>query len=132
MTDPTLSVADVHALTTRCLESNGCGAANAAAVAETITAAERDGCASHGLFRLPGYIASLKSGKVNGAADPTVDGLSPGVVRVDGDGGFAPLALGRGRAPLAERARAQGIAALTLVDIYHMAALWVETEGVGE
>ncbi len=132
MADPNLSVADVHSLAARCLAKNGCNAANASAVAETITAAERDGCPSHGLFRLPGYIASLRSGKVNGGADPTVEDLSPGVVRVDGDGGFAPLALGRGRAPLAERARAQGIAALTLVDIYHMAALWVEAEALAK
>ena len=66
MADPNLSVADVHSLAARCLAKNGCNAANASAVAETITAAERDGCPSHGLFRLPGYIASLRSGKVNG------------------------------------------------------------------
>ena len=47
-----------------CLEANGCDVANARAVADTMTAAERDGSAGHGLLRLPGYVASLRSGKV--------------------------------------------------------------------
>ena len=130
MSDPCLSLADIHALVERCLIHNGCDAANAEAVADTLTAAERDGCASHGLFRLPGYIASLRNDKVDGTADPIVDDLPGSVVRVDGKGGFAPLALKRGRAPLAERARKHGVAALSLVHIYHMAALWIEVEAL--
>jgi len=84
---------EVQALVEDCLTANGCDQENAAAVARTIAAAERDGCASHGLFRLPGYIASLRSGKVNGSARPSVSRISPAVVRVDGDHGYAPLAL---------------------------------------
>jgi delta1-piperideine-2-carboxylate reductase len=101
-------------------------------VADIVTAAERDLCHSHGLFRIPGYVASLKSGKANGKARPAVSELAPGVVRIDGDGGFAPLALETGRAPLIERALANGIAALALNNIYHFAALWPETEALAE
>ena len=68
----TLELDEVRALTIRCLESNGCDAANAAAVADVLHAAERDGAKSHGLFRLPGYVKSLRSGKVNGHATPRV------------------------------------------------------------
>ena len=28
---------------------------------------------SHGLFRIPGYVASLRSGKVKGDAEPVID-----------------------------------------------------------
>ncbi len=132
MSDVPLTLDEVHALATRCLAANGCDGANAAALADTLTAAEGDLCVSHGLFRLPGYVAALRSGKVNGAADPGVDEIAPSVVRVDGDGGFAPLALVRGREPLAEKARDQGIAALVLVDIHHFAALWIEVEALAE
>ena len=69
------------------LEANGCNKENSSAVARTIAAAELDGCAAHGLFRMPGYVASLRSGKVNGNASPVVSRLSPGVVKVDGDHG---------------------------------------------
>ena len=86
-----LSVDAIHALARRCLLANGCNDENATALADTITAAERDGSASHGLFRLPGYVASLRSGKVDGNASPRVEQLAPAVVRVDGAEVTPPL-----------------------------------------
>ena len=115
-----------------CLSANGCNSENAAAVGRTIAAAERDGCASHGLFRLPGYIASLRSGKVNGKANPIVERISPSVIKVEGDHGYAPLALERGRQALIDAAREQGIAAMALVNVHHFAALWAEVEPIAE
>lgn len=132
MTDVTLTLAEVHDLATTVLMQYGCNSDNANAVADVITAAERDGCHSHGLMRMSGYIASLKSGKVNGDANPGVEQLAPAVVRVDGDGGFAPLALARGRDALIKSAQTTGIAALSLVDVHHFAALWTEVEPVAE
>ncbi|MFL3647150.1 MAG: Ldh family oxidoreductase, partial [Cellvibrionales bacterium] len=84
-----MSEAEIYQLVESCLLANGCDSANASALARTISAAERDGCASHGLFRMPGYIASLRSGKVDGCATPSVERISPAVVRVDGHGGYA-------------------------------------------
>ena len=100
MTTIALTLSEVEGLARDCLLANGCDRANADAVAATVTAAERDGSHSHGLFRLPGYVASLRSGKVNGAADPKAEVIAPAVVRVDGDGGYAPLAHARGRPPM--------------------------------
>lgn len=127
-----LSIDGVFDLAKQCLLTNGCNDANAQAVAKTITAAEADGSASHGLFRLPGYVASLRSGKVNGTATPRVEHLAPSVIRVDGDGGYAPRALATGRQPLIDCAKSQGIAALALVNIHHFAALWIEVEAITE
>ena len=114
------------------LTRHGCDARNAEAIAATITAAERDRAHSHGLFRLPGYVTSLKNGKVNGHAAPTVERLAPSVVRVHGDRGFTPLALEIGRAPLAEAARETGMAALAITRTHHFAALWPETQALAE
>ncbi|MGI9385537.1 MAG: Ldh family oxidoreductase [Methyloligellaceae bacterium] len=132
MPDVELALADARELARACLAVNGCDDANAEAVADTITRADRDQCTSHGLFRVPGYVASLRSGKVNGSAEPKIETLAPGVLRVHGQGGFAPLALQRARDPLAEAAATQGIAALALVDFYHFAALWAEVEPLAE
>jgi delta1-piperideine-2-carboxylate reductase len=132
MGETRLTLEEVHALALDCLSKNGCDEANAAAVADTILAAERDLCHAHGLFRLPGYIASLRSGKVNGRADPSIEGLAPAVLRCDGDNGYAPLALQRCRDPLAALAADQGIAALALVRTHHFAALWIEVEALAE
>jgi len=128
MTDIHLSLDDVHDLATSCLKTNGCDDENAGAIADTITAAERDGAASHGLFRLPGYVAALKSGKVNGAARPVMKTLSPGVLQMNGDGGFAPYAHQQSRDEFSACARKQGIAALAIINTYHFSALWGEVE----
>jgi delta1-piperideine-2-carboxylate reductase len=114
------------------LARHGCDARNAQAIAATITAAERDRAHSHGLFRLPGYVTSLRNGKVNGHAAPVVERLAPAVVRVHGDRGFASLALEIGRAPLAEAARETGMAALAITRTHHFAALWPETQALAE
>ncbi|WP_299193637.1 Ldh family oxidoreductase [uncultured Erythrobacter sp.] len=127
-----LTLDEVHSLAAETLTRHGCDDENAGAVARVITDAERDGCHSHGLMRMAGYVATLKSGKVNGKARPKVEQIAPAVVRVDGDGGFAPMALLAGRQPLIDCARKNGIAALALVDIYHFAALWAEIEPLAE
>lgn len=126
------SLEQVHALATEIFLAHGVSEEQTRAVADTVTAAERDGCKSHGLFRVPGYMKSVASGKVNVTAVPLVSELAPAIVRVDGSGGFAPLALQVGRGPLIEKARSQGIAALSIAATHHFAALWPETEALAE
>jgi LDH2 family malate/lactate/ureidoglycolate dehydrogenase len=127
-----LMLDQVYTLAWEVLRVQGVSEAHARAIAETITAAERDDCQAHGLFRLPGYVSSVRSGKVSPDAVPELRQLAPAVVQVDGNNGFAPLALQRGRAPLAEKARSHGIAALAVTQIYHFAALWPEVEALAQ
>ena len=127
-----LTLEEVSALAQNVLLAHGLSADHARAIATTVTAAERDDCKSHGLFRIPGYIKAVVSGKVTPDAVPTRSDLAPAIVKVDGNNGFAPLALEVGHAPLVEKARAQGIAALAVTHAYHFAALWPEVEALGE
>ena len=127
-----LSLEAIHDLAFTVLAANGCDAANAAAVAGTVTAAERDGARSHGLFRMPGYVAALRNGRVRGDAAPSVQLVTPAFLRVDGAGGFAPLALERGLPALADAARKLGVAVMTINDCYHFAALWPEAEALAD
>jgi delta1-piperideine-2-carboxylate reductase len=108
--------------------ANGCDGDNASALADTVYRAERDGSHSHGLFRVPGYVKALRSGKVDGKAKPTIKHITPAVIQVEGHGCFAPLAQSLGLPALAEATSAIGIAALSLVGVHHFAALWPETE----
>jgi len=126
------SLDQIFGCTRRALMASGADAPNAEAVAETVTSADRDGCASHGIFRVPGYCAAVKAGGVNGKAAPKAIDQAPGVVRVEADGGLAPLAVKVGRPALIEKARAQGIAALAIGDSAHFAALWPDTEPLAE
>jgi delta1-piperideine-2-carboxylate reductase len=127
-----LRLDEVHGLAYEVLRHNGLSEAQAGAIAATVTAAERDECLSHGLFRIPGYVQSVRSGKGTPDAVPEIRDLAPGVVQVNAHNGFAPLALQVGREPLAEKARRQGIAALAIINSYHFAALWPEVEVLAE
>lgn len=130
MTTINLSLSDAHELALSCLLANGCDSANARAAADRMIQAEGDKCHSHGLFRLPWYVSGIRSGRVNGHAKPTVNTLAPGVIRVDGDGGFAPLGQKIAHQPLVDRSRKNGIAALAFTNMFHIAAMWPEVEAL--
>lgn len=127
-----MSLDEVHALAVETLRAHGCSDAQAHAIAETVTAAERDGAKSHGLWRIPFYVKAIRGSGAVPDAEPALSELAPGVVAIDGQYGFAPLALQMGAEPLAERARTQGIAALAVRHVFHIAALWPEVERLAE
>lgn len=130
MTTVRLTLEEIGELARRAFAANGCDQANTRALVRTIVAAERDGALSHGLFRVPGYVASLRSGKVDGAASPTVEAVTPAVLRADGAGGFAPLMLERAIPALADAARDLGVAVCGVRNTHHFAALWPEVEAM--
>lgn len=125
-----LTLAEIGELATRAFSQNGCDEANTRALVRTVVTAERDGSLSHGLFRIPGYVASLRSGKVNGKASPKVSHKTPAIVSVHGDNGYAPLAIERGVPALTEAAKKLGVAVMSMTHTHHFAALWPETEEI--
>ncbi|MDC3169782.1 Ldh family oxidoreductase, partial [Paracoccaceae bacterium] len=104
----------------------GCNKENANSISTTVSSAERDGSLSHGLFRVPGYVASLKSGKVNGKAEPKITSSLPSVITVDGNLGYAPYSLEKSLPVLSGAALKYGIAVMRLINSFHFAALWPE------
>src|SRR5215471_9006153 len=51
-----MSLEEVHSTTRALLEKQGFNEAHAQSIANTVTAAERDECRHHGLFRIPFYV----------------------------------------------------------------------------
>ena len=100
----TMSLAEVRATAEQLLLAQGFNANHAEAIARTVTAAERDECQHHGLFRISFYVNALRAGQASPDAEPTLSSLAPGIIKVDAHAGFSPLALERGDAPLAELA----------------------------
>ena len=127
-----MGLSDIESLALRVFTKHGCSTENAAALARTVVRAERDGSLSHGLFRVPGYIASLNSGKVKGDATPKIEQSLASVITVDGDYGYAPLALEVGLPVLAKAASETGIAVMRIINSFHFAAMWPETEYLAE
>ena len=127
-----LTLDEVHEIAAAALCAKGYSGRHARAIADTVTAAERDECTSHGLFRIPFYVKALLAGNVSPDAEPTFRDLAPAVLQADAHLGFAPLTLQLAADPLEQRARDLGIAALGIVNAYNVAALWPETERLAE
>jgi delta1-piperideine-2-carboxylate reductase len=127
-----ISLDEIYDLAKKTLLFNGCDEENASILSNTIMRAERDGSLSHGLFRLPAYVASLKSGKVNGKAKPEIKKISPSVIKVLGNSAFAPMVLKVGLPELIKLAKETGVAVLAITNSHHMAAMWPETEAIAE
>lgn len=116
-------------LIVRALAANGFDERIARPIARTIADCERDGVASHGLLRLPGFVESVRSGWADGRVLPDVVSESPSMRVVDARNGFTHLALDESRAPLAAMARQTGAAILLIRNAHHFAALWPDIEG---
>ncbi|MDO5370274.1 Ldh family oxidoreductase [Paracoccus sp. (in: a-proteobacteria)] len=123
---------EIRALACAALTANGMAGDQAGSVADVVTRAEADGCRSHGLYRIPGYVAALRAGRANGAAVPRIAQPAPSVLQVDGDRGFAPFASDIARPRLIETARRQGIAAMAIGNSHHFSALWADIEPLVE
>ena len=132
MTSTSLSLKEIYKLAYDSMISNGCNEENATALAKIVQTAERDGSHSHGLFRIPGYVKALRSGKVNGKAQPSIEKITPSVLRVKGKNCFAPIAQELGLKELVNITRQVGVGVLSLTEIHHFAALWPEVEYLAE
>ena len=132
MNTTSLELNKIYDLAYNVLKKHGCDDFNAESVATTVTHAERDGSVSHGLFRIPGYVASLKSKKVNGVSRPSNTFLTQNAIRVEGDYGFAPVAIKVGLPDLIQTTKNHGVGVLTITNTHHFAALWHETETLAE
>ncbi len=127
-----LALDEVSSLATAALTGQGFSDDQAGAIARTIARAERDGCESHGLFRVPFYVKATQHPATNATARPVLSELANSVIRVDAGCGFCPLALETGLPALADKARANGIAAMAINNAYNIAALWPEVEQLAE
>ncbi|MEZ5811916.1 MAG: Ldh family oxidoreductase [Rhizobiaceae bacterium] len=106
------------------------GASNHVAqiLSRNCAACERDGTLSHGVFRMPGYISSLRCGSVDGQAAPRMSRVSPAFLRVDAANGFAQPALNHAL-PHIEAAIAEcGVVVVAVRHSHHFSALWPDIE----
>jgi delta1-piperideine-2-carboxylate reductase len=132
MSTVSLTLNEILELAKKTLLANGCDEENASILADTIMRAERDGSVSHGLFRLPAYVAGLKSKKITGKARPQLENVAPSIIKVLGNNAVAPMVLSLGLPAVIDLAKKNGVAVLAIKNSHHMAALWPETEAIAE
>ena len=132
MSNISLELDEIYNLAKNTFLNSGCDDETATIMADLVTKAEKDGSLSHGLFRVPAYVAGLKSGKINGKGKPDIEKISASVIKANGNNCLAPVVLKKSIPELVKLAKENGIAVLAITNSHHMAALWPETEAVAE
>lgn len=127
-----LSLQEAKALARDILLAAGTGRAAAEITAAALVAADADGIASHGLSRLPAYADQVRSGKVQGQAEPVLDWTAQATLRVDAKGGFAFPAIATGLAAAAERVKETGIVGVAVHASHHAGVLGHHVEWLAD
>ncbi len=96
---------------------------DAAWIASLLIRANLRGHDSHGVIRIPQYVAALTSGTLNPKPQMRLVVDTPTVAILDGDGGFGQVVARRGTGLAIERARAHGLAAVALRGANHVGRL---------
>ena len=125
-----LSLDDLTQLVLTIFTRAGFSTQQAGALAAVIVAGERDGCKSHGIYRIDGCLRTLQAGKVNPQAIPVVTQDDSAILRVDAAGGFANAAFDAGLPGLVALTQRHGLAAMVITDCTHFSALWPEVEAI--
>lgn len=127
-----LSVQDLASLVAAIFMRAGVLTEQANILAHTCIHAERDGAYSHGLHRIPAYLATLTTDWVTPGAEPDIHETATGTVLVDARNGFAQPALAQALPLLKRKARESGVAILLMKNSHHFGALWLDVEPLAE
>jgi hydroxycarboxylate dehydrogenase B len=120
---PTVDPVTLERLTQDIFVAHGVPSEDAAWIATMLVRANLRGHDSHGVIRIPQYVANLKRGTLNPRPKLHLVVDTPTVAVLEGDGGFGQIVARRGIALAIERARAQGLAAVALRGANHVGRL---------
>lgn len=129
---PNVSTDALETIVAQIFAAAGLSGQQCDAMAAVLVAGERDGCTSHGLYRVDGCLRTIKAGKVVLDALPRIVEAQGPLVRVDAGGAFSNAAFATGLPALIDAARTHGFAAMVINDCTHFAALWPEVEAIAE
>jgi LDH2 family malate/lactate/ureidoglycolate dehydrogenase len=109
MSQPRMAPESLREFGTRALVSLGVPEDDGALVADSLVQADLWGHQSHGLLRLPWYVARLRSGAMRAVAEPVVLSDTGPLVLLDGRDGIGQVLTERARRTAVERARTHGV-----------------------
>jgi hydroxycarboxylate dehydrogenase B len=101
-------------------------------MAQLLVRANLRGHDSHGVIRVPQYVASWRKGEANPMAEPVVVQDGPATALVDGKLGFGQIVARRGMELAMEKAAAIGISAVGVFNSNHIGRLADYTEMASE
>jgi LDH2 family malate/lactate/ureidoglycolate dehydrogenase len=108
------------------LVGNGVPPENASIVASSLVQADLRGVDTHGINRIPSYIARIRQGVLDPKASPTLIQKTPAVAQVDGHNGFGFLAAHLGMQCAIGMAETYGIGMVSVKHSNHFGmSAWV-------
>jgi (2R)-3-sulfolactate dehydrogenase (NADP+) len=120
---PDIPLAEATALARAALERAGANPRMAALTAAALVAAEAEGQPGHGLSRVAMYAGFLRSGRADGAAEPSVAAERGGAVLLDAHHGLAYPALALAIEKATTRAESYGVAFVGITNSHHCGAM---------
>ncbi len=120
---PTLDADELERVTRDIFAAWRASGDDAAWVATLLVRANLRGHDSHGVIRIPHYVRALRAGEVNPTPKIRIVAETPTIALIDGDRGFGQVVARRGIAVAMDKARAQGLSAVTLRETNHVGRL---------
>jgi len=109
----------------------GVSPTNSAITAQGLVEADLRGVESHGISRLPSYLARVRNGVLNPRAEPTVSQVTPVVALVDGHNGFGFPAAQQAMTSAISMAKTYGIGMVSVKHSNHFGmAAWIVRQAV--
>jgi LDH2 family malate/lactate/ureidoglycolate dehydrogenase len=113
------------------LEGNGVPKDNADIIANCLVQADLRGVDTHGINRIPSYMARVREGVLDPKANPTVHKATPVVAQVDGQNAFGFLAAHMGMSQAIEMAREFGIGMVSIKHSNHFGmSAWIVQQAI--
>src|SRR4051794_9524541 len=115
------------------LVGNGVSPENATIIAHALVLADLRGVDSHGINRLPSYLARIRAGVLSPTGSPTLTNVTPVVAQVDGNNGFGFLAAHTGMSAAISMARTFGIGMVSIKHSNHFGmSAWLVQQALDE
>ncbi|KAI9727429.1 MAG: hypothetical protein M1834_008373 [Cirrosporium novae-zelandiae] len=122
---------DAHTFVQSVLVGNGVPRENARIVANCLVQADLRGIDTHGINRIPSYMARIRQGVLDPKASPTLNKVTPVVAQVDGHNGFGFLAAHKGMDCAIQMAQGFGIGMVSIKHSNHFGmSAWVVQQAI--
>lgn len=113
------------------LKGNGVPSDNATIIAKCLVAADLRGVDTHGVNRIPSYMARIRQGVLDPKAQPTVETKTPVVAQVDAHNAFGFVAAHMGMAAAIDMAKIYGIGMVSVKHSNHFGmSAWVVQQAI--
>ncbi|KAM0719950.1 hypothetical protein Q7P37_004085 [Cladosporium fusiforme] len=114
-----VSPQDATTFVTSVLQGNGVSPEHAGIIAKCLVAADLRGVDTHGINRIPSYMARIRQGVLDPSAQPTLTETTPVIAQVDAHNAFGFVAAHMGMQKACEMAQIYGIGMVSVKHSNH-------------